>query len=329
MMEYFDPWLVDDIYIEMSQTCTRRRKLAGLRHFARKIALMEIGRSVCFGKDGGGGGGGGSPAPDPQIGQAALKSAETGEKWLEFAKEQFAVGNVRQDEMDDLTKQVIDQQLESGNQQNQWALEDRTRYKDVFQPLQDEFIETAENYDSPERQAQVAAESKADVLKAADAQEQINQRQMASMGLNPASGRFAGITRANATNTALASAGAQNSARTALRDKAIALKADAINMGNGLPSQSAAAAGLGLNAGNSAVGNAATGQNSFYQNRNVMAQGFGGAMQGYANQGNILGNLYGQQVQAWGLQQQANATSAAGLGSVVGGIANVGTAYLL
>lgn len=285
--------------------------------------VQDVGASVFEEYEGpvaqcGKGGGGSSPAPDPQIGQAALMNAQTGEEWLKFAKDQFEVGNVRQDKMDELTNQVIDQQLNTQDQQNKWALEDRTRYKDVFQPLQDEFVDTAKNYDSEARQAQVAGEAKADVMKAADAQQQINQRQMASMGINPASGRFAGITRADATNTALSSAGAQNSARTALRDKAIALKADAINIGAGLPSQSAAAAGLGLNAGNSATGNSAQANSNWRGNVGIVGQGYQGAMQGYANQGNILNNLYGQQVNAWSAQQQSNNASAAGTGQLVG-----------
>lgn len=274
-----------------------------------------------------GGGKGGSvsaPAPDPQIGEAALKNAEVGQEWLDFAKEQFAVGNVRQDAMDELTKAVTDQQLVTQENTNQWAQEDRQRTKDVFQPLQDQFINTAQNYDSPEKQAEAAAQAKADVMKSADTQNQVQQRTMASMGINPASGRYAGITRANDTNTALAAAGAQNAARTQVKDKALALKADAINMGNGLASSTASAYGLGLNAGNSAVGNTATAQNSYYQNNNVMSQGFGGAMQGYANQGNIMNNLYGNQVNAWSAQQQANATSAAGLGSMLGTVSGAG-----
>lgn len=271
-----------------------------------------------------GGGGGGAPAPDPQIGQAAIMNAQVGKEWLDFAKEQFQVGNVRQEEMDELTGKVITQQLGTQDQQNKWALEDRTRYKEVFQPLQDEFIDTAKTYDSPERQAEVAAEAKADVLKAADTQQQINQRTMASMGLSPASGRFQGIDRADKLNTALASAGTQNSARTALRDKAIALKADVINMGQGLPSQSATAAGLGLTAGNSVTGNSNQAMGSWRANVGIMGQGFGGAMQGYSNQATILNNLYSNQLQAWQTQQQANATSAAGMGSAIGTIAGAG-----
>jgi hypothetical protein len=147
---------------------------------------------------------------------------------------------------------------------------------------------------------------------------------MASMGINPNSGRFRAIERSADVNTAVAAGGASNAARQMIRDKGLALKADAINIGSGLPSQTATAAGIGLNAGNSAVNNQGAANSNFYQNNGVMGQGFGGAMQGYSNQGNILSDLYGNQVQAWQAQQQANATSAGGIGSMVGTIAGAG-----
>lgn len=311
----FDFWTgAESPELEIAPGHLSRRTRAERKHDTL-LGLHAVGRNICFG---GKGGGGSSPAPDPQIGAAAMKNAELGEDWLKFAREQFKVGNERQDDMDALTNKVIDQQIATQDQQNKWALEDRTRYKDVFQPLQDEFVETAKNYDSPEKQAQAAAEAKADVMSAANQQQQVNQRTMASMGLNPASGRFQGQARADNLNTALASAGAQNTARQTVRDKALALKADAINIGAGLPSQSAAAASLGLNAGNSATGNSNQAMGSWRGNVGIMGQGFQGAMQGYANQGNILNNLYGNQLNAWSAQQQANATSAAGLGSALG-----------
>lgn len=286
----------------------------------RRIAVMEAGRNVCFG----GKGGGDAPSPDPNIGKAAMKNALVGEEWLKFAREQFEVGNIRQDEMDDLTTAVIDQQLSTAEQQQEWAAKDRARYEDKFLPLQDQFIEEAGSYSTPERQAQAAAEARADVLKAAGQQQEQSARTMASMGINPASGRFQGTMRAGDLNTAVAAAGAANSARQMIRDKGLALKGDVINIGAGLPSQAASAAGLGLTAGNSATGNNNQAMGSWRANTGIMGQGFGGAMQGYTNQANILNNLYGNQVQAWQAQQQANATSAAGIGSMVGTVAGAG-----
>ena len=287
---------------------------ARLNGVDRMIAVMEIGRNICFG----GKGGGSAPTPDPLIGQAAMKKAELGEDWLRFAREQFNVGNIRQEELDALTESVIKQQMATQDETNAWAREDRTRTKEVFQPLQDEFIKAAREYDTPAKQAQAAAEARADVVKSMGLQSQANSRQMARMGINPNSGRFQEQNRLDNLNTALASAGAQNAARTQMRDKALALKGDAINIGSGLPSSAAAAYGLGMNAGNSATGNAVQANGNWRANVGIVGQGMQGAMQGYANQGNILNSLYGNQVNAWAAQQQANATSAAGLGQLVG-----------
>lgn len=313
-MMFDDDFWTDASGAEYEVMPGRYASKARLKGMDRMIAVIEIGRNICFG----GKGGGSAPTPDPLIGEAAMKNAELGEDWLRFAREQFNVGNIRQEELDALTESVIKQQMATQDETNAWAREDRTRTKEVFQPLQDEFIQAAREYDTPEKQAQAAAEARADVVKSMGLQSQANSRQMARMGINPNSGRFQEQNRLDNLNTALASAGAQNAARTQVRDKALALKGDAINIGSGLPSSAAAAYGLGMNAGNSATGNAVQANGNWRANVGIVGQGMHGAMQGYANQGNILNSLYGNQVNAWAAQQQANSTSAAGLGQLIG-----------
>lgn len=275
------------------------------------------------------GGGGSAPAPDPQIGEAAKANVELGKEWLAFAKDQFAQGNERQAVTDALNTKVINQQLQSQDEANTWGREDRARTKQVFQPVEDSFVKTAQEYDTPAKQAEAAAAAKADVQANAAQQQATSQRQMASMGISPTSGRFAGISRAQDTNTALAAAGAQNTARQIVRDKGLALKADAVNMGKGLASSTAAAYGIGTNAGNSAVANNASANNSFNQNGQIMAQGFGGNINANNSAGGMLNQLYGSQLNAWSAQQQANATSSAGLASGIGQMAGAGAALYL
>lgn len=267
------------------------------------------------------GGGGDPPPPDPNIGNAAVKNAQLGQDWLTFAKQQFDVGNTRQAAMDALTTKVTDQQLSTQAQQAQQATDAINRYKTVFQPVQDQFVNTAQNYDSAQNQSDMAAQAKADVMANGNAQKQSTIRQMASMGINPNSGRFQAITQGGDTTTALAAAGAQNNTRQAVRDKALALKADAVNMGNGVQAGGATAASLGLNAGNAVVGNQGAANANFYANTGIMDKGYGGAMQGYSNQGNILNTQYGNQLNAWGQQQQANAAMWGGLGQAGGTVA--------
>ncbi|MEW6257792.1 MAG: tail fiber domain-containing protein [Pseudomonadota bacterium] len=270
-------------------------------------------------------GGGSAPKPDPNIGIAALKSAETGEKWLEVAKEQFGVANERQDKLDALTSQVTNEQLTSMKQANGWAAQDRERYIGTFRPMEDQFIETANNWDSPERRAQVAAEAKADVQNASATARQSRERQMTSMGVNPASGRFAGIEASADTAAALASAGAQNAARKQVEAQGIALKSDAINMGRGLPSQATQALGLGVNTGNSVVGNNVQSNASWTTGTDILKSGYGMAMQGYGQQANILNEKYRNELAGWEKQQSASASNVQGL---MGGIGQMASLFM-
>lgn len=268
-----------------------------------------------------------APTPDPLIGQAAMANAQLSKDFLQMSKEQYQEGLKRQDVTDALTGKVVAQQLATQDQANAWAKEDRERTKSVFQPLQDDFIKTANEYDTPEKQAAAAAAAQAEIAKQSQVQGQVAQRNMASMGVNPNSGRFAGVTRAMDTDTALASADAGNNARQMVRDKAIALKGDAINMGNGLASSAAAAYGIGTNAGNSAVGNNQSGNQNFYQNNAARMQGMNNAVGANQSAGGMMNSLYGSQLQGYQAEQQAAGQKSAGMGQVAGMVGGLAIAF--
>lgn len=262
--------------------------------------------------------------PDPLIGQTAMTNAQISKDWLAQAKEEFAAGQQRQTVTDALTGKVVDQQLATQDQANQWAREDRARTKATFQPLQDEFIATAKSYDSPERQDAAAAEARAGILQSSAIQRADTERSMASMGVSPNSGRFQGIARAGDTATALAAAGAGNNARVVMRDKALSLKADAINMGNGLASSTAAAYGIGTNAGNSAVGNNNVANQNFYNNSATANAGMGGAVGANTSAGSVMNSSYGIAQQGVSSANAANASASNGMWSGIGSIAGAG-----
>lgn len=447
-MDNFDFWTgAEGIENEIAPGHMSRRHTnrAGRKHEIA-IAISTIGRNVAFGK----GGSVSSPAPDPAIGAAAMKNAQVGEDWLKFAQQQFDAGNIRQDDMDALTKRITESQLASQDKATQWAQEDRDiqndyrqkydtwanedrqlgrdtkanfdklgemagnlgtayrgqldtianeygakaaeqfefaheqkgRYRNTFQPIEDRIAKDAMSWDSDERLSSEAAKAKADVTQNAAAQRQASERSMASMGVDPRSGRFAGVSRSTDLATALAAAGAQNNARDVVRQQGIQLRGQAAAVGQqvmnnsntatgiGMQAQAArqgatqaayttgssgvaqtlqagtaglAAAGVGntsagmalsnqgagytgintgLSAGGAAIGATQAANSNFYQNNNIMAQGFGGAMQGYSNSGNILNNQYGTQVSAANAANAANAQSSAGamqgIGTVVG-----------
>lgn len=274
------------------------------------------------------GGGGSAPSPDPAIGAAALKQAQTGEDMMRFMREAYGDQMKRQEVTDALSQEVTRDQLGASRQQQAWAKEDRARYQGVFQPLQDEYIAAAKDWDSPERQAARAAEARADVMGNAALTRDAGNRALAASGVNPASGRYQGVNRSADVATGLAAAGAENNARNAVRGQALALKESAINLGNGLPASASNSAAMGVSAGSSAMGTNMAANGQAMQATGLMAQGFQGQMQGYAGQAGTLNNLYGNQLQGWAAGQEANARNAAGFGQTIGTVAGVAAMFM-
>lgn len=168
-------------------------------------------------------GGGSAPAADPNIGKAALKSAEIGEQYLDWMKDQSAITN-------------------------QWAADDRARWEDVYRPMQDDFIQQAKTWDSPGRVRQQMNTAAADVRLATQQAEGTRRRQAMAMGISPASGAFQAGGRAAAQGTALAVAGARNTTRRSVQAEGQAMRANAINMGSGLAVNPGTSMGLSNNA---------------------------------------------------------------------------------
>lgn len=269
-----------------------------------------------------------APQADPNVGLAAQAQAELGRDWLEESKRQFEIANQRQVGIDDVTKQVTQQQLASSQQAQQWATQDRARYTGTFLPMQDRFIQDANNWDSAGRQQTVAAEARADVMTAAEQGRQTAQRQAAAMGLDPTSGRYAAIERTGNSGTALAAAGAQNAARSQVRREGMALRGDAINLGSGLGVNPAASLGLGVQAGSAAMQGGLAAAGNARANVAGLQGGYQTAMSGYQNQASILGQQDQRALSAWTAQTQANAQSSAGMMSGLGSLAGAALPFV-
>lgn len=272
-----------------------------------------LGKIRLFKKDGGS-----APSPDPNIGAAALKNAEIGEEWLKFAKEQFEIGNERQKPIDEQNQAIGKAMLDNMSMSNAMAKEQYQTYLDKYKPVEMQAIDEAMNYDSAERQNQLAAQARSDVVQNADVMRQAGERNMQRMGVSPTSGRYQENSAAMGLDTALGAAQAENAGRTAAVEKGMAMRAGIANMGRGLPNTSMAAMGTGNASGAGALNGSLAANGAWQSNQGIMGQGFQGAMAGNSSMANILNQQYSSQLQAWQAQQQANATSAGGLGSMVG-----------
>lgn len=206
-----------------------------------------------------------APTPDPRIGNAANKSAQLGQDYLAFMKEQAGVTN-------------------------QWAEDDRARYQTVFQPLEDKYIADAAAYASPDRMAGRVNEAQAGVQTQVDAATGGMNRNLMAMGVDPNSGRFDSAGRAAGIQGALAVAGAGNAARGDVRQEAQAMQANAINMGKGLAVNPATSMGLS----NGAAGAGFNGAMSGYgQQGSLLNAQFGNQMDVYGAQSAASGSLWG------------------------------------
>ncbi len=214
-----------------------------------------------------------APAPDPRMGEAAMKSAEVGEKYLGFMRDQ-------------------------ANTTNRWADEDRTRSKTVFQPVEDQYIKDAIAYDSPARKEAMAAEAVADVRQQGAISRGTTARSLGAVGVNPASGRAMETAARGATAEALAAAGAANGARRAVEATAEGMRGNVINLGKGMAVNPATSMGLS----NSAAASGANGAMSGYgQQATILNQDFANRTaqwQGNQSSASALGGAFGQLIGA-------------------------------
>lgn len=263
-----------------------------------------------------------APKPDPQIGAAALSNAELAKEQSAVAREQLAWEKTRADRQDPLVENIVNQQIQSGQKNDARADEQWNIYQNLFKPVEQRMVQDAMNFDSPERQSRMAAEAGADVTRGFNAAADQNTRALGAMGINPNSGRFAGLANENALTQAKETAGAMNQARRNTEMQGIALRTGAAQFGRNMPNTGIAADSMALNAGNSAVGNLATNNQIRNANNAAAAQWFGGAMQGNNSAGSLLNNLYGNQVNAY-------QTEAGILGGAMEGVGMLGGSAMM
>lgn len=266
--------------------------------------------------------GGGAPSPDPNIGIAQREMSALAKEQYNYFK--FNIWPTMQQEAErqtDMGIKLQEQQYKVGEKQLSMAEEYEQRMKQKFYPLQDQLLQEARQYSAEGEQQRQAGLALGDVRdQFANAQRQ-NEMQMASYGINPTSGRFAGMANANQVMEAATGAAAATKARSAAEQLGWAKRMDVQGLGQGLPGNQATSVGLGLNAGNSSLAAGNAGLNAYGMLGSSVNQGIGGAMQGWQGVGNLGVQSYNTQVNAWGQQQQANAQQSGALGSTLGSLA--------
>lgn len=259
-------------------------------------------------------GGKDSPAA-PDYTPVAAASKESAEIGAQLGREQLAENRRQYDTNLAVAKPIIDQQAGLMSQQIKQGDDYYNYMKTTFRPMESQMVADAKAAGGKGEQDAAAGRALADVTQSFSSQKEIMARDLARSGVDPSSGRALAAMRTMGAQEALAKAGGMTSAREQAKTIGYAKRMDAIGIGRGLPGASQGAYGLALNSGNSAVNN----QNgTSAQFMNGMNAGNGLIMQGQGMKLQGLGNVAGLQTNAYNAGVQANAQSAAGLGSLVG-----------
>lgn len=258
-----------------------------------------------------------TPQP-PDLGPSAQASTDVARIQQETAREQLAWAREQDTRNQEVLREVLDTQLPIMQENADNARQDRERYEQTFQPIEDNLIKEFQEYDSPERMQLERGRAIADVSSAFDAQRRNALQRLESYGVDPSQTRNAALDIGVRTQQAAAQAGAASNASRNVENTGRALRAEAINIGKGMPSQVAASYGQSIAAGNSGVGNAnattGAGANALTSGNAAMGQ----ALQGYNQSANIQSQGFQNSMAAYNAQQEANSSALSGIGQIAG-----------
>ncbi len=246
---------------------------------------------------------------------AADKMAALGQQQLDFSKQQYDENAplIR----DIATKQglMMDQQMAQGKDYYDYN-------KSTFRPLEQQMVSDAQAFDTDAYRNQLATKAAADSGLAFGMQNQANERRMASMGVNPNSGRFQGMAQQSGLMQSANRAGAMTGTRERAQQMGHARKMDAAGLGRGLAGASTGAYAGALGAGNSAAGNYGMAGQQYLQG---MGQGSATIGSGMNMQLSGLGNVLNSQTEM--AVNAADNSFLGNLGGIMGGAASMGKAF--
>lgn len=259
--------------------------------------------------------------PPPDYTPLAEASAESARIMGELGREQLAFAEQQYGDVLPYLRQIADSQLVNMNQQQEQGADYYSYMRDTFRPVERGLVADAANFDTAAYRERLAGQAAADAGLAFSRTQAANERALASMGVNPNSGRFVGTNAATALGLAAMRSDAMNDSRFQADQLGYARKLDAAGLGRGLSGASLAAYGGALNAGNYAGQNLQSAGQNYIGN---MAIGSGTIASGQQMNLQGLSNVLNAQTTAY---INSNDSFLGDLGGALGGIAGLATAF--
>lgn len=172
-----------------------------------------------------------SPVQTPQSEwgmQLSKLLSALGQNQYNWAMDQFNTGM-------GITNQNINQYMDLAGKGAGLAQNLLSRYKDVFEPLMDQFIQQAGSYASEGRQRFMAGQAESTVAQADQQARDEAERKLQGFGINPNSGRYQDLLMTSRIQDAAARAGAGTQASLNTADRGRQMLQQAATMGQNVP----------------------------------------------------------------------------------------------
>lgn len=239
-----------------------------------------------------------APPPDPNIGVAALQQMNIGQQQLDFSKRQYEDQQKAIEEMMPVTKKLMQGQIDMTDLQMRQAIDAEKHYNENFKPIEQRLAADAAKAGTQAEQDMAAGAAGADVQREIDMQRDASGRAMASMGVNPNSGRFQGMDRSQQIMGAASKVGAMNMAAAQEKQRGDQMRLAASQVGRGIAGASLQASGMSGGTAQGAVGLGNTGFNMRGQAGQQFMSGLGSAANTFGGAANTYLGLHGAQMSA-------------------------------
>ena len=228
---------------------------------------------------------GGKSAKAPDYSSLAAASKEAAQIMGQLGQDQLAFNKEQYQAALPFVQDIARVQADAQRQQMAQAQDYYNYYSQNVRPEMLAQLEKAKAYNTEAKREELAQQAAADTGLAFQQTKAANERAMASMGVNPNSGRFAGLNRASELSLAAQRANAMTGTRQQAEAQGHARMMDAMGLNTGMPGLSQAAYGSATGAGSQAAG--------------VFQQPWMNAMQGMGQGAQTIGS--GQQMYLSGL----------------------------
>lgn len=242
---------------------------------------------------------------------AANIQAQTSRDQLDWAKQQYAT-------QAPITNAYVQSQIDQSNQQQKIAGQAQDRYTSIYQPVEDQFVKTATDWNSPQRSDQQAGAAIADVSSAMNASRNNALSNLESYGIDPSQTRYGALDLGMRVQEAAGQAAAGTQSRQNTEATGLALQGEAINIGKGYPGQVAQSYAGATSAGQAGISSALNTMSTGSSMMGSPTQWAGAANQSAGQATSALNTGFNNQLAGQQLKAQQNQAAQSQIGSLIG-----------